>query len=559
MDDFVSQSRLLFLGYNALSKASGDDGSMASISLANRRLVLNPRGSGSYFFSITACVDAVNKYGGLSWRIKARPSQSFVVELQTSTGTTCGTENYRAHRKSSAELGWIFDGTERLYSVPLSAFTGADLSRISAIQFDSFAEASDINFGPIQFYCGNTVREHVAASPSNVPDPTATIPLTTGTATPFVIDTFQNANQNDLGKWHGGDALTAVISNGRLTITSSDTDYSYFTVIADGCRDMNAYKNSYLHIAYTGSDDFSVALQQSNSQCSDTVAPYPETWDEVDASYYNNAAGTDIYIPWSHLNINHARTVAIALRSFRKPTTPTVFSKIEVVRSPPTNWKVPAKIPSAPLYFACTRPNSFAFAVDDGSPFLAQEVMQIIKDEGITVTFFTVGQPLLDPSMNFTAIYRDMIAQGHQVALHSHTHPKLESLPFDSDIDWELQQDIDALRTQLGISSKYFRPPFGNIGATSRQRLEALIPGVKITMWSVDIEDYKWAGTATPEKQLEAFKRDVAKGGNLVVMHYLTRDTVRYIRDFIRAAKATGKQLMRVDQCMEDPEAPPLP
>jgi hypothetical protein len=31
-----------------------------------------------------------------------------------------------------------------------------------------------------------------------------------------------------------------------------------------------------------------------------------------------------------------------------------------------------------------------------------------------------------------------------------------------------------------------------------------------------------------------------------------------YFREFIRLAKETGRQFMRVDQCMEDPAAPTL-
>lgn len=42
-------------------------------------------------------------------------------------------------------------------------------------------------------------------------------------------------------------------------------------------------------------------------------------------------------------------------------------------------------------------------------------------------------------------------------------------------------------------------------------------------------------------------------------MHYLNPTTVGYFRDVIHVAKATGKQIMRVDQCMEDPDAPALP
>ena len=41
-------------------------------------------------------------------------------------------------------------------------------------------------------------------------------------------------------------------------------------------------------------------------------------------------------------------------------------------------------------------------------------------------------------------------------------------------------------------------------------------------------------------------------------MHYLYDSTVSYLRQFIQIAKASGKELMRVDQCMEDPNAPPL-
>lgn len=91
-----------------------------------------------------------------------------------------------------------------------------------------------------------------------------------------------------------------------------------------------------------------------------------------------------------------------------------------------------------------------------------------------------------------------------------------------------------------------------------RQRLAALIHEPCIVNWSVDVEDWLWADTGTPERQLEAFARDVGRGGNLVVMHYLSESTVRYFREFIRFVKAQGLDIMRVDQCMQDPGAPPF-
>ena len=109
------------------------------------------------------------------------------------------------------------------------------------------------------------------------------------------------------------------------------------------------------------------------------------------------------------------------------------------------------------------------------------------------------------------------------------------------------------------FAAHYFRPPFGTVGVRTRQRLSALLGDVHIINWSVDIEDWIWSGTDTPEKQLEAFMRDVERGGNLAVLHYLKPDTVRYFRDAIRFVKARGLHIMRVDQCLEDRDSPPLP
>lgn len=74
----------------------------------------------------------------------------------------------------------------------------------------------------------------------------------------------------------------------------------------------------------------------------------------------------------------------------------------------------------------------------------------------------------------------------------------------------------------------------------------------------MDIEDWIYGESDNPQGQVDAVKRDLAKGGNLFVAHYLYESTVTYFPEFIRLAKATGKRIMRVDQCMEDPNAPAL-
>ncbi|PWW75915.1 Carbohydrate Esterase Family 4 protein [Tuber magnatum] len=554
IDDWASQSRLTFLFYNAMNQPTSDDGTMTSIVVANNHVTLTPKAN-SYFYSNFGCVSAANKYGGISLRIKADAGTTFTVQMQSSS--TCSASAFNGFDRTTTQLGWTFDGTEKLYSIPFSSFSGLDTSKLTSILFISFNN-KPVTFGPMAFYCGSTPTEYIPPPSSTGGDPSSTVPVTSATASAFVIDQFSSPDSNALGFWHGGDDPSQYsISGGKLTVNFRDTDYSFYTQVTATCRDMSTYEGSYLHIAYSGSNLFTIALQQHNSGCNEAVAPYPETWDVVEARRYSSAS--DIYVPISHFNIVKSRVIGVALKAFLTSSS-TVVTRIEIVNTVPSSFtgSISAKLPTAPLHFVCKRPNSFAFAIDDGVPELAQQVLQIVKEENIKVTFFTVGAPLLDSGTNLSNVYSEMLARGHQVALHSFTHPKMESLPTTADIDWELQQDIAAVQQTLHISSKYFRPPFGNEGARLRQRLEAIIPGSQVINWSVDVEDWLWATSSTPEKQLDAFRRDVNKGGNLVVMHYLYPSTVNYLKQFIQIAKATGKQLMRVDQCMMDPNAPPL-
>ncbi|KAF1814576.1 polysaccharide deacetylase [Eremomyces bilateralis CBS 781.70] len=555
IDDWTSQSRLTFLYYNAMIEPTSDDGTMQSIVVANNRVTLTPQNTDSYFYSKTGCTNTQNVYGGISLRIKAASGTTFGIEL--SSPSTCGGEDAQFAYQTTQQLGWTFDGTEKLYTIPFSQFSGLDLTKVSTIFFGSVNKA--VTFGPMSFYCGSTGSEYVPPTTSNPGGPTATVPAPSGTAAALVIDEFSNSGSNALGFWHGGDeGMTLNWGTKQLQITSTDADYSFYTQISASCRDLSDYSGSYLHVKYSGSTKFTVSLQQHNSQCSEAIAPYPETWDSLEAARY--ASNGDIYIPMSHFNINLSRVIGVSLKAWYT-TEPTTFSKVEIVPSVPAGFTIPSKLASGNLVFACKRPNSFAFAIDDGSPEYAQEVMNVIKEEGIKVTFFTVGAPLRDASTNLSNVYNEMMSQGHQIALHSYTHPKMEGLPDNNAIDWEYNEDIAAVAEQLnGLDTPYFRPPFGNEGARMRQRL-AVATGSDspyIVNWSVDVEDWLWAETSTPEKQLDAFNRDVAKGGNLVVLHYLYPSTVGYLRQFIQIAKATGKQLMRVDQCMEDPNAPAL-
>jgi peptidoglycan/xylan/chitin deacetylase (PgdA/CDA1 family) len=557
IDDWISQSRLTFLYYNAMEYPSSDDGSATSITVgkpSTYHVEIVPKSGGeTYFYSQFPCVNAKNKYGGISLRIKAPKGTTFSVELDGSA--SCDPNSAVAVTKTSSELGWTFDGTDKLYTIPFSKFNGLNTEKLVTVVFGGLSNT--VNFGPMAFYCGDSGKEWVVAPTAGESGASTTVAAPSSTATALVVDKFANADSNNLGNWHGGDeGMGLKYSSGKLTITSTDADYSFYSQLSATCSDFTKYKGSYVHIAYSGSTKFTVALQQHNTGCNADIAPFPETWDSAEASRY--AKNGHIYIPMSHFKVDLTRTIGFALKGFYS-SEPVTLSVIEIVPSVPADFGIPPKDETGQLIFACKRPNSFAFAIDDGVPELAQEVLKIIREEDIKVTFFTVGAPLMDKSTNLTNVYKEMMAAGHQIAMHSYTHPKMEGLPDYASIDWEYNEDVKAMKSQFDITTPYFRPPFGTEGARMRSRLaKAVGSKATITNWSVDVEDWLWATTNTPEQQKVAFERDVKKGGNLVVLHYLYPSTVSYLKDFIKIAKATGKQLMRVDQCMEDPSAPPL-
>ncbi|OQD83304.1 hypothetical protein PENANT_c017G01422 [Penicillium antarcticum] len=419
-----------------------------------------------------------------------------------------------------------------------------------------------------------------------------------------------------------GENLSVQHGPGFIRLLPRDPDQNFHTQFdCNTCYSLMPWYNDFLHVVFEGTDQFSVSLNQHNDECNPQRSPFPSVadtiqaeryvvhpasersrdgdWDEKDDDDYddnddmdldtpgnqNDKHGRhhqngrrrkhakpsariplgrrDLYVPLNHFEIDFDRVVSVSFHGFFTEE-PMSLHRVEIVSDVPQpsqengHFRLPGKLPSGRLVLRCSRPNSFAFGIDDGQPRFSQRLMRILDEEGVRVTFFVVGAGLRDRSTNFTAFYKEMLKKGHQIALHSNTHPKMESLPTVGQIDDEIIQTIQVFEDQLGIESSYFRPPFGTVAARLRQQLARHIANPYIVNWSVDVEDWLWANSSAPEKQLEAFYRGVAKGGNLAVMHYLNPTTIGYLPQFIQHVKSAGYQIMRIDQCLEDVSAPPL-
>jgi hypothetical protein len=302
---------------------------------------------------------------------------------------------------------------------------------------------------------------------------------------PIIIDTFQDPLYNNLGFWHGsGENLTVQHGLGFIQLFPTDPDQNYHTQFdTNVCYSLMGWYNEFLHVVFEGTDQFSVSLNQHNDECNPYRSPFPSVADSVQAERYvvhpasevaggeedwnddddlddddyldaerrknhhknGRSKGTrrkhlkgtariptgrrELYIPLTHFEVDFNRVVSFSFHGFYTNESVTLH-RVEIVPAAPQptpengHFRLPGKLPSGRLVLRCSRPGSFAFGIDDGQPQFSQEVMRILDEENVRVTFFVVGAGLRDQTTNFTEFYKEMLRKGHQVALHSNTHPK---------------------------------------------------------------------------------------------------------------------------------------
>lgn len=249
----------------------------------------------------------------------------------------------------------------------------------------------------------------------------------------LTIDLFQRGSTNELGHYHGpSEGLKHSYKAGRgVTLRPSSAEQRFSTQVASGdeCADRRDWvdQDLLLHLEFAGPPDFSISLVENNVRCSSAASPYPDAWDSVEAARYAHDR-YHIYVPLAHFRIDFGRLLAVSVHGFfgRTHRTPVRLRRLELVPAQPPKRKglqVPDKRPTAQVALRCSRPNSFAFGIDDGSPALVQQMMDILEEEDVLVTFFAVGQALDDGQLPFSGVYRTMLERGHQIGLHSYSHP----------------------------------------------------------------------------------------------------------------------------------------
>ncbi|WP_271593194.1 chitooligosaccharide deacetylase NodB [Bradyrhizobium sp. CCBAU 65884] len=126
---------------------------------------------------------------------------------------------------------------------------------------------------------------------------------------------------------------------------------------------------------------------------------------------------------------------------------------------------------------------------DDGpNPFCTPEVLDVLAQHGVPATFFVIGTYATEQP----ELIRRMIAEGHEVANHTMTHPDLSRCRPAEVLD-EVLTASEAIRSACPQASpRHMRAPYG---IWTREVLAmSASAGLTAVHWSVDPRDWSRPG-----------------------------------------------------------------
>lgn len=112
------------------------------------------------------------------------------------------------------------------------------------------------------------------------------------------------------------------------------------------------------------------------------------------------------------------------------------------------------------------------------------KILEVLDKCNVKVTFFMVG----DWVDKYEEQVKKIAEAGHEIASHSDTHPHVNKLSYDQNIE-EIVKCTEKIKKLTGSETKLYRCPFGEYNDTVIKAAED--SGYKVIQWSIDTLDYE--------------------------------------------------------------------
>jgi peptidoglycan/xylan/chitin deacetylase (PgdA/CDA1 family) len=191
-----------------------------------------------------------------------------------------------------------------------------------------------------------------------------------------------------------------------------------------------------------------------------------------------------------------------------------------------------------------------AITFDDGPHAVhTPKLLDMLKQRGIRATFYVLGSSV----EAYPDIARRIVAEGHEIANHSWSHPALSKLS-SAGVDSQIRRTNEVIKRVTGVQPTTMRPPYGATNARLNKRLDEEY-GLKVILWSVDPLDWKYRNSSRVTQQI----LENTQAGGIVLAHDIHATTVDAMPATLDGLLAKGFKFVRVDELLKMERGGPSP
>jgi polysaccharide deacetylase family sporulation protein PdaB len=166
-------------------------------------------------------------------------------------------------------------------------------------------------------------------------------------------------------------------------------------------------------------------------------------------------------------------------------------------------------------------------------------ILDVLDEFGVKATFFLVNIWLED----YPEMAREIAAHGHEIGLHSATHPHFTALSAQQMTE-EVRANAELVRQVIGCECQLFRPPFGDYDNRVLTTVEG--QGYQVIQWSVDSLD--WQDLSAAEILGRVMKK--IGPGDIVLFHNNGLHTAEALPDVLRQLKEKGLAAIPISELL---------
>ena len=182
---------------------------------------------------------------------------------------------------------------------------------------------------------------------------------------------------------------------------------------------------------------------------------------------------------------------------------------------------------------------SITVNVDWGQEYLPG-MLEIFKQHHVQATFFITGRWAQENG----PLVRKIAAEGQDIGNHGFSHPHVNDLSLDENMD-EIRQTDDVLYQLTGRHAKFYAPPYGEYNDTVLAA--AAGSNLRTVLWSIDTVDWQ---NPTPQLLVSRIQNR-SHNGAIILMHPAPV-SVKALPDIITTLTGQGYEIVSLEKLLSE-------